>query len=123
MSAVTASPSLMPTPVRKRRHLHVVPEPTPSPARAGQRLTVRGRRVLALACLLVLVGLTGAAAALAGGQDATDVQVRPGQTLSQVARQELPDLPAGEAVARIQQANGLNSLDVAAGQHLTVPRG
>jgi hypothetical protein len=44
-----------------------------------------------------------------------------GQTLSQIAAQQLPDLPLRDGVAALQLANGLNASDIHAGQVLTVP--
>lgn len=73
--------------------------------------------VLAVALSLVLgVGGVGAASAPLG-----EVQVRPGQTLSEIAYAEMPGLPTAEAVARIQLANNLPSSHVRAGQVLIIP--
>lgn len=73
--------------------------------------------VLAGVLSLVLgVGGAGAATAPLG-----DVQVRPGQTLSEIARAEMPGLPTAEAVARIQLANNLPSSQITAGQTLLIP--
>jgi hypothetical protein len=47
--------------------------------------------------------------------------VSAGQTLSEVAAVQLPSLPIPDAVARIQLANGLNTLQVHAGQSLLIP--
>ena len=73
--------------------------------------------VAAVALSLVLgVGGAGATSAPLG-----EVQVRPGQTLSEIARAEMPGLPTAEAVARIQLANNLPSSQVTAGQVLVIP--
>lgn len=61
-----------------------------------------------------------------GGASATpgplgSVEVRSGQTLSEIARAEMPGLPAAEAVARIQLANNLPSTHVTAGQVIVIP--
>jgi hypothetical protein len=61
-----------------------------------------------------------------GGASATpgllgSVEVRPGQTLSEIARAEMPGLPAAEAVARIQLENNLPSTHVTAGQVIVIP--
>lgn len=124
MSAVAhwAEPTVVRAPVRagRRGHLALVPA---RPSDAGLRLTVRGRRVVAALMLALLAaGGWGAARALASGGESDAVVVQPGQTLSQVAHSAYPKLPIGEAVVRVQLANGLNSLDVQAGQSLRIPR-
>jgi len=62
----------------------------------------------------------------AGGASAPLVDhattVQQGQTLSQVAAEQLPQLPLAEAVAEIQVANNLPSAQVHAGQSLVIPR-
>lgn len=74
--------------------------------------------VLALALSLFLgIGGAGAAPGPLGS-----VEVRPGQTLSEIARAEMPGVPTAEAVARIQLANNLPSSQVRAGQVLQIPR-
>ena len=47
--------------------------------------------------------------------------VQSGQTLSEVAAAQLPQLPLADAVARIQVANDLAGSDVHAGQTLLIP--
>jgi LysM repeat protein len=47
--------------------------------------------------------------------------VQSGQTLSEIAATQLPDLPVAEAVAQIQLANDLASDQVHAGQTLRIP--
>ncbi|MGA8047475.1 MAG: LysM peptidoglycan-binding domain-containing protein [Dermatophilaceae bacterium] len=49
------------------------------------------------------------------------VEVRPGQTLTQIAQAEMPGLPAAEGVARIQLANNLPSAHITAGQVIVIP--
>lgn len=73
--------------------------------------------IVAVALSLVIgVGGAGAASAPLG-----EVTVRSGQTLSEIARAEMPGVPAAEAVARIQLANNLPSSHVTAGQVLVIP--
>lgn len=73
--------------------------------------------VLAVALSLMLgIGGAGAASAPLG-----EVQVRAGQTLSEIARAEMPGVPTAEAVARIHIANNLPSSQVTAGQVLIIP--
>lgn len=72
--------------------------------------------VLALAALLLATSVNAAAPQI---DHATTVSA--GQTLSEVAAAQLPGLPINDAVARIQLANGLNTLQVHAGQSLLIP--
>ena len=89
----------------------------------GLRLTRRGRvvlGVLALVCVALLggVGIRGAGAE----EPARTVTVGPGQTLSDVAAAELPDLSISEGIVAIQLANRLSTAQVSSGQQLTIPR-
>lgn len=73
--------------------------------------------VLAVSLSVVLgIGGTGAVSAPLG-----EVAVRPGQTLTEIARTQMPGVPSAEAVARIQLANNLPSSQVTAGQVLVIP--
>ena len=92
-------------------------------ARPVGRLVPRWLRLaLTLSVVMVaatlLLGLGGGA-----GQPAPlgSVEVRPGQTLSEIARAEMPGVVNAEAVARIQLANNLASSHVTAGQVLLIP--
>ena len=51
----------------------------------------------------------------------TAVVVEPGMTLSQVAAEQLPELPLDRAVVDIQRANRLSTTDIAVGQELLIP--
>jgi len=88
------------------------------------RFTRRGRLVITLMAVAAVVTL---AMVLAASVDAAPPQidhattVLAGQTLSEVAAVQLPSLPIRDAVARIQLVNGLNSLQVHAGQSLLIP--
>lgn len=73
--------------------------------------------VLAVAATMLL-GLGGAAAQPA---PLGSVEVRPGQTLSEIARAEMPGVLNAEAVAQIQLANNLATSHVTAGQVLVIP--
>ncbi len=94
------------------------------PAGTGLSLTRRGRLVLlvlvalAVAAVVVLAGIGGAGAA----QPDRTVTVLPGQTLSEVAAAELPELSISEGIVALQLANSLNTAQVSAGQELVVPR-
>jgi hypothetical protein len=80
------------------------------------RLAVTLSAVAVLATGLFGIGGAGAATGPLGS-----VEVRPGQTLSEIARAELPGMSTAEAVARIQLENNLPSSHVTAGQVLLIP--
>lgn len=129
-----------PAPMARPGHLRVVPTGAPArPAagvgdlahthtgaagrrRAALRITRRGRLALsgsfALVVALVLLSLMG----LTGPAGATSsVVVQPGMTLSQIASEQLPDVPLSKAVTDIQRANKLSTASIAAGQELVIP--
>lgn len=89
------------------------------------RLTRRGRLSVSLS---VLALVTWVAFLLAPGPSVQGltidhaVTVSAGQSLSEVADAQLPQLPVTDAMARIQQANNLSSDQVHAGQSLLIPR-
>ncbi|GAB3111764.1 hypothetical protein GCM10027055_13080 [Janibacter alkaliphilus] len=108
----------------RRRHLVSLPtgeQVTPAAA-PTVRVTRRGRLVLTSAVLGVALA-TGAVAAWPAGATATPevVTVTEGQTLGEIARAELPDLPMAEAVSALVVANDLGSAHVHAGQELVIP--
>lgn len=114
-----------------RRHLRVVgPQERraarPARPEAGRlRITRRGRLAVtgAVTLLLALVVATLAAAALSAGATPTESYlVQPGETLSQIAAVELPELPLDRAMTQIQLTNEMGSLHVQAGQRLEIPR-
>jgi predicted Zn-dependent protease len=72
-----------------------------------------------VALAVALLGGGGAAAVAPAADHATTV--RAGQTLSQIAVEQLPGMPISEAVAQIQLANNLPSAHVHAGQTLLIP--
>lgn len=90
---------------------------------APLRLTRAGR--LAITMTVVVVGVVLAISLLSGGASAAVIDhsttVQAGQTLSEVAATQLPQLPINEAVAQIQIANDLAGSDVHAGQTLLIP--
>ena len=92
---------------------------TPAPL----RLTRAGR--LAVTLTVLVAAVVASIALLSGGASATVIDhsttVQTGQTLSEVAAQQLPALPVADAVARIQVANDLTSSEVHAGQSLLSP--
>lgn len=92
------------------------------PAGMALRITRRGRLALTstatLVVALVLLSLMG----LVGPAGATgSVVVQPGMTLSQIASEQLPDLPLSQAVTDIQRANKLSTSSIAVGQELVIP--
>jgi len=99
-------------------------ERIPRTAPAAMRLTRRGRAAMALVTSLVVGAV---ALVLAGSVDAAGLQVDHAttvladQTLSEVAASQLPSLPIGDAVARIQLVNALSSSQVHEGQSLLIP--
>ncbi|KQU70477.1 hypothetical protein ASC58_01270 [Phycicoccus sp. Root101] len=90
---------------------------------APLRLTRAGR--LAITVSVAVAAVVLAISLLSGGASAAVIDhsttVQTGQTLSEVAAAQLPQLPVTEAVARIQVANDLTGSDVHAGQTLLIP--
>ena len=64
------------------------------------------------------MGMRGAGAA----EPLQTVTVAPGQTLSEVALAELPELSISQGILAIQIANQLSTAQVSAGQQLVIPR-
>jgi hypothetical protein len=107
-----------------RPRLHLVPTgPEVVAAPHPVRVTRRGRLLRSglAAAVALAVAWTVASAVTAGAVTSHLVTVSRGQTLSQIAAQQLPDLPLRDGVAALQLANGLNASDIHAGQVLTVP--
>jgi LysM repeat protein len=105
-----------------RPQLRLVPT-GPDVATIPVRMTRRGRlvrTVLAVAVALA-VAWSVVTAVTAGAAGPQVVTVTKGQTLSEIAARQLPDVPVRDAVAAFQLANGLNSSDIHAGQVLRVP--
>ncbi|HMM97242.1 LysM peptidoglycan-binding domain-containing protein [Phycicoccus sp.] len=130
MSAIAWEPAELGHPhsaAPRRPHLVVLPGGGEAAVSGGGalRLTARGRLVLlVLAALLVtvLLGLRGQGSATALEPDHV-VFVGAGQTLSEIAAHELPQLSMSEGVLAIQLANDLSTAQVSAGQELVIPRG
>lgn len=111
-----------PEPVRRAGPEQVRRSVQAGTVRAERARAMRARRVAVVAVgLAIAVLLAGALVARAGGTGPHRVTVQAGQTLSQIALSELPDLPIGTAVAEIQIANRLNTSHVHAGQELVIP--
>jgi hypothetical protein len=128
-AAVAWGPALAPARIPTRATLPrlrlVGPgERVSAPPRPRIRLTRRGRLLITLmvaatGLTLTVVLTTSVSPTVPQIDHATTVSA--GQTLSEVAAAELPDLPVAEAVAHLQLANGLNTLQVHAGQSLLIP--
>lgn len=133
MSAAVAW-DLSPAPVRvparpARPRLVLVPTGDALPEREARRLRLTRTGRLAITLTLAAAVLVFGVVALAGGAGGASASpvdhattVQQGQTLSQVAAEQLPQLPLAEAVAEIQVANNLPSAQVHAGQSLVIPR-
>lgn len=104
-------------PVAHQRRSHGRPAP-------AIRLTARGRLVRTMVVFGVLA-LLALAYVQSTGEDLLTVErhvvVQFGETLTEVARRELPRLPVEEGVARLQVVNKLVAPEVVAGQSLAVP--
>jgi hypothetical protein len=106
----------------RRPHLVVLPGGAGQPA-APVRITRRGRLallalVLAIVAVVGLMGMRGAGAV----EPLPTVTVAPGQTLSEVALAELPQMSISEGILAIQIANQMSTAQVSAGQELVIPR-
>ncbi len=112
---------------QQRRSSLDAPTPAVAAPRVRLRLTPRGRlvRSLLVFSVLTLIALARWSPATEADQLTVDRHrvVRPGQTLSQIARAELPQLPIREAVVRLQLANNLAAPEVSVGQTLAIPLG
>ena len=96
------------------------------PANSGLKLTVRGRRVVALLALLpifvaFLLISTRAAQADATGPTTAVIKVEAGQSLWDVAVAIAPNEDPRSTIWTIKALNGLETSEVQAGQALIVP--
>ena len=93
------------------------------------RLTVRGRRLVLLALVLLLLGAFAvgrAASSQATAEQAstpvlTQVTVQPGDTLWAVARRVAPERDPRELVAQIRRLNDLPTASLQVGRQLVLP--
>lgn len=130
MSAVAWSPADLGyvAPTARRPRLVVLPgggEGGAAAHRGGSlRITRRGRLALFALALVVAAALGLSGLSGAGASEAPFVvTVAPGQTLSEIAASQLPDLSVGNAIVAIQLENDLSTAQVSAGQRLVIPRG
>lgn len=119
---VTGRPAGPARPARPELYLvptgrDAMPKPTLRISRFGRLVGTVGLLLAAATLVLSLVGPPSSGVAV----DRT-VRVGAGQTLSEVAVRELPQLPVAEGVAQLQLANELSSSQVHAGQELKIPR-
>jgi len=123
MALVTATAAL---PVQRAAVRSITSAKSARPAQSGVKLTVRGRRVVALLALLpiviafVLIG-TRAAQADQTGPSTAVVKVETGQSLWDVALAIAPNEDPRSTIWTIKALNGLKTSDVQAGQGLIVP--
>jgi hypothetical protein len=98
--------------------------PTGRDVRPALRLSRRGRLAVTLVVAATVLALTIAVAAGSGAAEPVvqgTATVSSGQTLSEVAAQQLPGLPVPDGVARLQLVNHLTSTQIHAGQILLLP--
>ena len=123
MAQVTAVAAL---PVQRAAVRSITSAKSARPAQTGMKLTVRGRRVVALLALLpifvafLLIG-TRAAQADATGPTTAVVKVEAGQSLWDVAIAIAPNEDPRSTIWTIKALNGLETSEVQAGQALIVP--
>lgn len=135
MSTLSIAPHTMPRRAESRGHRRAahdvtVVRPVAPAAPSRVRLTRRGRALVTLAFLAVL--LTGmvplggwATATLTGGspEPVQVVEVQPGDTLYEIAADVAAPGQVREMVYRIQELNSLPGAQISEGQRLAVPRG
>ena len=130
MSAAVAwdvAPAPVRVPVRQARP-RLVSLPTGAEVPVGPATPLRLTRAarLALTLTVVVAAVALALALFSGGASATVIDhsttVQSGQTLSEIAVRELPQLSMAEAVVQLQVANDLTGSNVHAGQTLLIPK-
>jgi len=124
------------SPQQEEKSMTAISFPTSvsAPARATRlRLTVRGRRVLALLAALPALVALGAAMALGGGAALASLDggapagsfgsviVSPGDSLWSIAEEVAPDRDPRDVVDEIARLNALDGVSVRAGQQLAIP--
>ncbi|MGC5583351.1 LysM peptidoglycan-binding domain-containing protein [Ornithinimicrobium sp. W1679] len=110
------------TVARPGGHLRLVCADERRPATSPLRLTRRGRLTLtATAALVLVLAFASLLNAIGPAGASSAVTVEPGMTLSQIAAEQLPEVPLSQAIVDIQRANRLSTTSVAAGQELVIP--
>jgi hypothetical protein len=123
MALATASPAL---PLQRAAVRSISSAKSAVPANSGVKLTVRGRRVVALLALLPIVLAfflmsTRAAQADPIGPTTEVIKVEAGQSLWDVAVAIAPNEDPRATIWTIKALNGLATSEVQAGQGLIVP--
>ena len=123
MAQVTAVAAL---PVQRAAVRSINSAPSAKPANSGLRLTVRGRRVVALLALLPIVIAffffgTRAVQADQSGPTTEVIKVEAGQSLWDVAVAVAPTEDPRSTIWTIKELNDLTTSEVLAGQALIVP--
>lgn len=125
MSALAVDYAAAPDSVRLPTRPTLVLVPTGVAVGGGAHLRpTRAARLLATG--LVALALAAGLAVATGPWGSTTpasyaVTVQPGDTLSEIAAREIPDLPVGAAVTKIQLANRMSTGQVDAGEVLLIP--
>lgn len=108
-----------------QRHLTLVPQPEVVAARgafAQMRITRRGRVARTIAIFMAIGALAVATLMMVSPASAAiEVEVQPGQTLSEIAATHLPNMPLDRAIVAVQVENSMNSAQVQTGQRLLIP--
>ncbi len=123
MALATPAPAL---PVQRAAVRSISSAKSAAPANSGVKLTVRGRRVVALLALLPIVLAfflmsTRAAQADPTGPTTAVIKVEAGQSLWDVAVAIAPNEDPRATIWTIKALNGLATSEVQAGQGLIVP--
>ena len=123
MALATPLPAL---PVQRAAVRSISSAKSAAPAKSGVKLTVRGRRVVALLALLPIVLAfflmsTRAAQADPIGPTTEVIKVEAGQSLWDVAVAIAPNEDPRATIWTIKALNGLATSEVQAGQGLIVP--
>lgn len=123
MALATPAPAL---PVQRAAVRSISSAKSAAPANSGVKLTVRGRRVVALLALLPIVLAfflmsTRAAQADPTGPTTAVIKVEAGQSLWDVAVAVAPNEDPRATIWTIKALNGLEKSEVQAGQGLIVP--
>ena len=126
--ATDAQPVRAPRPARPARPTARPQRPAPRPVQGQVRLTRRGRLVVFLGSLFLVLalGVVWGAASVAGEQPGTPEPTRTvvvgyGDTLWDIADEAATDGDTGAMVERIERLNALESGMLVAGQKIRVP--
>lgn len=124
-SGIALPTELRPARAPRERHLRLVSADerrTPRRTRRALRITRRGRLAATSSVTLLVALVIASVIGLLGPAGAnSSVVVQPGMTLSQIAAEQLPDVPLSQAITDIQRANQLSTTSIASGQELVIP--